>query len=180
MLSNVFKSSTFHIVPNRLAGRCLPSRNLLLSSCRLCQHEEETDASTSGIRTEGGHQLETRANGKDRGVAERAFHTPVGSFDRTVVHPYCVRIFNVPKDVQEDKLVKVMGEFGELQQFSLSEEHNANGVLRCFATVGFTRIEAADKALSMDGKLFEGRTLRICRLRMNPPKSDLIGGRTSS
>ncbi|EME27295.1 uncharacterized protein Gasu_51500 [Galdieria sulphuraria] len=176
-----YKSSTLHsIALNKLIGRFSPSRNLQLSAWRLCQYEEETVANSSGIRTETGHQLETRASVKDRGVAERAFHTPVGSFDRTVVHPYCVRIFNVPKDLQEEKLVKVMGEFGELQQFSLSEEHNANGVLRCFATVGFTRIEAADKALSMDGKLFEGRTLRICRLRMNPPKSDLLGGRTSS
>jgi len=175
------RSSTFLVLANRLVARRLFSRNLQVTAWKNSQYESnETEEHSSPVTNETGHQLETRATGKDRGVAERAFHTPIGSFDRSVVHPYCVRIFNVPKDVQEEKLVKLMSEFGELQQFSLSEEHNANGVLRCFATVGFTRIEAADRALSMDGKLFEGRTLRICRLRMNPPKSDLIGGRSSS
>lgn len=103
-----YKSLTFlAIAASRLTGNSVPSRHLQLTAWRLSQFEEETEANSSEVKTENGHQLETRTVGKDRGVAERAFHTPIGSFDRSVVHPYCVRIFNVPKDVQEEKLVKV-------------------------------------------------------------------------
>eukprot|EP00871_Galdieria_phlegrea_P001074 jgi/Galph1/1968/GphlegSOOS_G640.1 len=162
-----------------VSGRLFTPSNIKrgFQSTLLRSSEEENIANQvgSGGEEEKSHSLETRTAGRERAVSDRAFHTPVGSFDRNVVHPYCVRIFNVPRDIAEERLVKMMEECGELQQFSLSEETNSNGLLRCFATVGFTRIEAADRALSLDGKLFEGRTLRICRLRLNPPKSDFRG-----
>ncbi len=71
-----------------------------------------------------------------------------------------IYIGNIPYTTKEQDLEEVFTSFGQIDEVTLIKERET-GRSRGYGFITYSSKEAADKALTMDGKDFMGRKLRV-------------------
>lgn len=77
-----------------------------------------------------------------------------------------IYVGNLPFQLNEDDLANVFQPFGEIKEIALIKDRYTNQ-FKGFVFITFATQESAEKALSMDGKDFGGRPMKVNMAREN-------------
>lgn len=86
-----------------------------------------------------------------------------------------IYVGNLPFQATQDELTQLFQQFGEIQEVAFIKDRFSNK-FKGFVFITFTTQEAAQNALSMDGKDLGGRPMKVSMARAEERRSGGGGG----